>query len=110
MKQLKPLVKNIVILDNDILVQVKKVRGSDLILSEAVEKQFIENDFKILAVGSLVNIGEDITRIDVGQTVVLRRGMLSEASGLNVADFNYDNNAMLIQRHMIAYILLPETK
>lgn len=95
------------VLDNDILIQIKKPKDSKIILNPNQEKNLmLENRFKILQVGGLVNWtgGEDsgLTILKEGDIIVLQRDYLMSLTGsMTLEDFDYPNNATIIQRHGI---------
>lgn len=99
--------KDIQVLDNDILVKVPKPRANGIILSTEQQKKLtVPNSFEVLQIGSMVNMGEGITPIEVG--AILNLDVSDNGGTITLADYDYESNAMIVYRHMIKFIIKPK--
>lgn len=100
--------KEIQVLDNDILVNIPRPAATKVILSpEVAGKVRAKERYEVLQVGSMVNVGEGITPIEVGDILYLDlRGMPMEGFTLN--DFDYPTNATIVYRNNVVFKLLKQ--
>lgn len=102
--------KDIQVLDNDILVKMPKPKANGIILSQEQQTKLnTVNRFEVIQIGSMVNMGEGITPIDVGIVVVLDKSVIQDNGGvITLADYDYESNAMIIYRHLVKFIVKPK--
>ena len=100
--------KGIQVLDNDILVKIPRPPATKVILSAEVAKKVQkENKYEVLQVGSMVNIGEGITPIEVGDVLVLDLASVNPV-GFTLNDFDYPINSTIIYRNNVMFKLVKE--
>lgn len=100
--------KGIQVLDNDILVRIPRPPASKVILSPEVAKKVQkESKYEVLQVGSMVNLGEGLTPIEVGDVLVLDASTLNPV-GFTLNDFDYPTNATIVYRNNILFKLVKE--